>query len=58
MGGKDKISEYFRAVALCFSPYKRTRQAPFHKERDLLRVNRERAYISRGGGLFRGFFQP
>ena len=50
MGGKDKISEYFRAVALCFSPYKRTRQAPFHKERDLLRVNRERAYVSRGGG--------
>ena len=47
MERKDKISKYFRAVALCFSPYKRTRQAPFHKKRDLLRVNRERAYISR-----------
>ena len=32
MERKDKISEYFRAVALCFSPYKRTRQAPFHKK--------------------------
>ena len=44
MAQKAKISGYIRAVALCFSPYKRTRHAPFHKKRDLLRVNRERAY--------------
>ena len=30
----------------------------FHKERGLLRDDRERVYVSRGGGLFHGFFQP
>ena len=56
--GRIKLVDTLEQASFVLVSRKGLGELLFMKKEAYLRLNRERVYVFRGGGLFHGFFQP